>query len=158
MSLAAPFRRLRDAPSTSYSTLQLSKSSLPIIAFAQLLRHAYFIPAIVAITTVLLEFLIVFAAALPFAPARVELEFFISAYACMGILGLALVCAVLTLVYNRGFDLPREADTIAGVLSYFCASRIPLSKHHIPNTDERYIYTKTRGIDGVERWMIEVCR
>jgi hypothetical protein len=158
MGISSPFHRLSKKPSSARPTLWLSKSSLPILSTFILLRHGYYLSSFAASTAFLSEILIIFAAVLPFSPGQVHVEVLVSAYVCMSILGLVLVCTILIAVWRRGVFMPRKADTVAGVMSYFCGSRMVVGGVVRKEEGKKYAYARSWGVDGVERWMIDVCR
>jgi hypothetical protein len=94
LTLAAPFRSLSRKPQLASSTISLSKSSLPLISTYIFLRHFYIFPALFSITAGLSDVLVILSAVIPYGPGRMWQEFLISAYTCMGILALMVICLV----------------------------------------------------------------
>ena len=122
--------------------------------------HLYFFPSVFSFTAVLADVLVILAAVIPYGPGRMWQEFLISAYTCMGILGLMVLCIIGLLFWRRGLSMPRKPDTVGAVMTYLCASR-GLDRVGLKWWDGNrvgYMYGRFEGLDGVSRWMIDAVR
>lgn len=160
--LAAPFHRLNSWTKPATSTINLPKSSLPIITTFTFLRHLYLFPAAFSLAAVLADVLVILAPVIPFSPGRMWEELLISCYTCMGILGLMLLCIIGLIFWRKRPVMPRKPDTIGGVISYLCAGRrLEHASDEKPSLDAdctKYTYDRLTGTDGVTRWMIDAVR
>jgi hypothetical protein len=133
-----------------------------------LLAQGYFFSASVAFAATLAEILVVVLAAIPYSPGEIFLELFICTYTSIGILSLMVIVLVGLMFWRSRLPyLPRTPDTLGGVISYLCASRMlddfdcssglgsrELEKR-IVGLGKRYTYGEYVGVDGQVRWMIE---
>jgi uncharacterized YccA/Bax inhibitor family protein len=168
--LAAPFRRLGGSPRTAASTILLRKFSLPHISTFTFARHAYIFPALFSLVAALTDILIIFGAVIPYSPGRVWIEFLISTYVCIGILGLMIIAIVGLIFWKGGVNMPRKPDTLASVMSYLCTSRLlddiagygavegKEMEEVIRRNGVRYMYGRFEGVDGIVRWMVDTVR
>jgi hypothetical protein len=127
---------------------------LSMFSFA---RHFYIFPAAFSATAILADILVILAPVIPFAPARMRVEFLVSAFTCMGILALMLIAVTGYIFWRRRAMVPRTPDTLANVMSYLIGSREMCSMElgEWRRKDLRYTYGKSKGIDGFSRWTID---
>jgi hypothetical protein len=164
--LTAPFRHLCQKPQNASATILLPKWSLPHFATASFLRHGYVFAGIVSAIAVLSDVLVIMAAVIPYSPGRFWIEFRVSSYLCMGTLAAIIIATMVYLYWMHGVEMPRKPDTLAGVISYVCASRLlddvdecgERTEEALRKNGVRYMYGMFKGTDGVGRWMIDSCR
>jgi hypothetical protein len=159
---------LRSLNAKPAPTILLRKHSLPITSFLPLLKNRHFVPAAVAFTSILSEFLIVSLSGLPYREGQTRGEFLFCGIASLFIL---IVVCTMVLVINvwRCFlpDLPRKPDTVAAVLTYvvdtrFCCDFEGLERMNVKERDrqviamgKRYGFGNVSGSNGEERWVVD---
>ena len=139
-------------------------STLPVA----LLRGDLFLAAVAAMA-ILSEVLIIAVSGVPFSAAEYHASFLISTYLSFAILGLMLVVLTGLPIWRRGKPyLPYESDTLFAVWSYLCASRMiedlkdlarcesSVRDKRIINSRKRYFYGLSSGVDGVQRYAVDV--
>ncbi|TKA63885.1 hypothetical protein B0A49_08402, partial [Cryomyces minteri] len=121
----APYMRLSSSPAPASSTILFSTPTLTAASIIALLYHHHVLPAVVACTTILAEVLVITITGVPFASGQTWLQFLVSVYLSMGILGVMVLVVVALLFWRRRAPhLPRDPDTLAAVMSYVGASRM----------------------------------
>ena len=98
---------------------------IPFGAFIVLVSQGYFFSASVAFVSALAEILVVVLAATPFSPGEIFLKLIICAYTSTGILSLMVIVLVSLVFWRKHLQyLSRTPDTLGGVMSYICGSRM----------------------------------
>jgi len=164
----SPFHRLAKTPSPAGPTILSRKYNIPLSAILMLLSQGHIFSSSMALAGLLSEVLVVVLAAIPFSPGEIFLELIVCSYASFGILSLMLLVLFCLVFWRRQLPyLPRPPDTLGGVISYICASRMLTDfdqctglgngelRRRIAGLGKRYTYGKYVGIDGQIRWMIE---
>jgi hypothetical protein len=116
----------------------------------------------------LAEALIVTLASVPFSAGETYAAYHISSYISIAILVTMLGALVGVFIWRRGNpQLPREPNTLAGVWSYLCASRMRAAFEELGDLKQgdldrvvrrmgkRYCLGWKAGTDGVERWTVD---
>ncbi|KAF2166490.1 hypothetical protein M409DRAFT_54831 [Zasmidium cellare ATCC 36951] len=126
-TITAPFHRLSHQRSPSPTTIAFNPTTTPLLATFSALRARYFLAAAVATAALLAEALNIVISGVPFAPGQVHLQFLVSAYASLGILGVmvGVLGVVLVLRRRRREELVVvEPFTLAGMMSYVVGGRV----------------------------------
>ncbi len=163
-----PFHRLARTPSPAGPTILLHKYKAPFGDFITLFIQDYFFSASVAFVVTLAEILVVVLAAIPYSPGEIFLKLFICTYTSIGILSLMMIVLIGSVFWRRQLPyLPGTPDTLGGVISYICASRMlgdfegceglrgRETEKRIVGLGKKYTYGEYIGVDGRVRWMIE---
>ncbi|KAK5019867.1 hypothetical protein LTR39_000093 [Cryomyces antarcticus] len=163
----APYMRL-SSPATASSTILFTTPTLTAASIIALLYHRHTLPAVVACTTILAEVLVITITGVPFASGQTWLQFLVSVYLSMGILGImVLVVVALFFWRRRAPHLPRDPDTLAAVMSYVGASRMLDDFEGLEGMERKerdrmvkswgktYGYGWFVGRDGVGRWAVD---
>ena len=133
-----------------------------------LLVKGHIFGASMAFVGFLSEILVVVLAAIPYSPGEIFLELILCTYISIGILSVMLLVLISLVFWKRHLPyLPRPPDTLGGVISYLCNSRMidnfdgctgvgngELEKR-ISRLGKKYNYGEYMGVDGQVRWMIE---
>jgi hypothetical protein len=163
-----PYHRLARSPSPARSTILLRKRSLPYTAFFAMLYHKHFFAAIIALTAIFADLLVISLAGVPYSPGQIWLELLVCSYASMAILGIMILSLVALLVWRRKSpDLPRAPDTLMGVMSYVADARMLDDfegvdglksgevEDRVVGLGKRYGYGRFVGMDGQSRLMVD---
>jgi hypothetical protein len=163
-----PFHRLARRSSLAGPTILLRKYNVPLTAFVMLFAQGHIFSASMAFVAFLAETLVVVLAAVPYTPGEILLEFFVCTYMSIGILSLMVIVLVGLVFWRRQLPyLPAAPDTLGGVISYLCSSRLLDKfdghaelgnwelKKSVAVLGKKYTYGEYVGVDGQVRWMIE---
>ena len=140
-----------------------TRPSTPVTALLPAIIRGEFIPAVFALVAVLAEILTVAAAGVPFGAGQIWVQFLISAYVSMAVLGILVIAVGLLLWWRWKVcpELPREPDVVASVLGYVVESQ-GLREHCeglecATASEKRTRFRGTRWIYGREGgvWKIE---
>ncbi|KAH8593644.1 hypothetical protein B0O99DRAFT_596145 [Bisporella sp. PMI_857] len=113
-----PLQRLLRGDAAADEALLVPVSASAFSAFFASLYRRDWLLALVALSTVLSEFLPIFLANISFSPAMTKKAYTYCTYISMSFLGVMILC-ILVLVFRRGVGkLPRDPDTVAGVGMY----------------------------------------
>ncbi|KAE9364165.1 hypothetical protein N431DRAFT_563555 [Stipitochalara longipes BDJ] len=164
----SPFHRLAKSTSPAGPTILLRKYNTPFSAFIMLLARGHIFSASMAFVGVLSEALVVVLAAIPYSPGEIFLELIVCTYTSVAILSVMLLVMVILVFWRRQLPyLPRPPDTLGGVISYLCDSRMLYNfdqctgledrelRNRISRLGKEYSYGEYVGVDGQVRWMIE---
>jgi hypothetical protein len=164
----APYRRLHEGPSRARQTINKKGFTLPITAIVPLARMGYAVPAFVACTTLLAEFLVVALAGLPYRPGQLRGEFLFCGVAAMVILVLMLVCLVMVVRWRKKLPtLPRRPDSVAAVMTYVAGTNMARDlegmegmkqkekDQRIERLGKRYAYGIRVDQDGRKRFVVD---
>ena len=127
------------------ATIILRKHSLPITAFFPLLFAGHWVPAIVTLSVLLGQFLIVTMTGMPAREGQTHGEFMFCASASLAILCFIAVTVIISNIWRRRLPyLPRKPDNVAAVLSYIAGSQVcanfeGVERARIPVRDQRII-------------------
>lgn len=114
---------LADGDAKPRHTILQHRHSLPITAIIPLFRGRHFVPASIAITALLAEFLIITLAGLPYRPGQLRNEFLFCAIFSLIVLFIMLVQLAVVSIWRRGLPhLPRRPDTVAAVMTYIAGA------------------------------------
>jgi hypothetical protein len=168
VQILTPFRRLITSPAPAKPSILFKRHSLPPLVLYTSLINSHFFAALVAFTTFLADILTITLAVIPFSPTEIYLELLICAYTSIAILSLMILVVVGLLFWKRKLrDMPRKADTLAGVMSYLCDSHMLVDfegcevgdgkemEKRIGRGGKRYGFGRYVGVSGKKRWMIE---
>lgn len=146
----------------------MTPTSTPISSTIRMLRHRYFLASIITALTLAAEGLNVVISGVPYANGQRYIQFVISAYMSMAILGvMIIVTATIILLRFREPKIPREPRTLGAVMSYLCSSRMLDDFEGTECLDERtrdqrirswckkYEFTETVRRDGKLAWTID---
>ena len=141
---------------------------MPFFAFVMLLAQGYIFGASMAFISFLSEILVVVLAAIPYSPGEIFFEFITCTYTSIGILSGMLLVLICLVFWRRQLPyVPRPPDTLGGVISYICDSRMLDTfdgytelgngemARRISRLGKKYTYGEYEGVDGHVRWMIE---
>jgi hypothetical protein len=164
------YRRLVTSPVLARDSILLSTTTHPVTTIPHALRHRAFFLATISFLAFLAEALIITLAAVPFSAGETYAAYHVSSYISITILVIMLGALVGVFVWRRGNPrLPREPNTLAGVWSYLCASRMrgafeelgDLKKGELDRVvggmGKTYFLGWKAGMDGVERWTVDDC-
>jgi hypothetical protein len=141
---------------------------VPFSAFVMLLAQGHIFSASMAFIGFLSEILVIVLAAIPYSPGEIFLELILCTYTSIGILSVMLLVLISLVFWRRKLPyVPRPPDTLGGVISYICNSRMldtfdgctELGNgemvRRISRLRKKYTYGEYVGVDGQVRWMIE---
>jgi len=164
----APYRRLHAGPQRAKSTINKRGYSLPMFSIIPLLRMRYFLPASVAVTSLLAEVLVVCLAGLPYRPGQLRGEFIFCGVTASVILVIMLVNLALFVRWRKALPhLPRRPDSVAAVMTYVANTNfvrdfdgLETAKTRdrdraIENMGKRFAYGVRIEEDGRKRWVID---
>lgn len=121
----APYIRLSKGPSKPRSTILFTPSNTPLLSTVTTVRHGYFFVAAITCVTLLGEALNILISGVPYGTGQTWLQFLISTYASMGILGIMIIVITVVIIKRRSEPkIPRKPDTLGGVMSYMSGSRL----------------------------------
>lgn len=159
---------MSEYPTSARSSILLRRNSLAFTAFIPTLLRGHVFASVIAFVTILAEILVVLVASIPYMPGQIHLEFLLSSFTTMTILGIMLVAILALMRWKwRAPAMPRTPDTIAAVVSYVSESRMleDLEGCEFLDTQEldnrvrgrgkRYHFGKRLGRDGEERWVVD---
>jgi len=162
------YRRLTTSPVLARDSILLSTTTHPVTTIPHALRHRAFFLATLSFVTLLAEALIVTLASVPFSAGETYGAYRVSSYISIAILVTMLGALASVFIWRRGNPrLPREPNTLAGVWSYLCASRMrgrfeelgDLKKDELDRVvvgmGKSYFLGWKAGADGVKRWMVD---
>jgi hypothetical protein len=149
-------------------TILLRRHSLAITSFLPLLRNRHFVPAAVAFTSILSEFLVITLSGLPYRAGQTRGEFVFCGIASLLILAIVCVMIVIINVWRYFLPaLPRKPESVAAVLTYvvgtrFCSDFEGIERASLRERDrqikalgKQYGYAKVTESDGNERWIVD---
>ena len=142
-----PYIRLSHRPSSPASTILLTPTSTPITSTLRSLHHRYFFAASITLLTLFAEALNIVISGVPYASGQTLKQFLVSSYMSLAILGLMLLVSVGMIV--RRFwepEIPRKPNTLGGVMSYLCSSRMLDDFEGTEGLDERTMRARFRGL------------
>ena len=134
----APYSRLAERSSSPHSTLLFTPSCTPISTTIRTLHHRYFSTAAITAVTFLGEGLNIVISGIPYAKGETLMQFSVSMYMSIGILG-TMIVAIGFLILSRIREprIPRRPDTLGAVMSYLSGSRILDDYEGMECLDER---------------------
>jgi Protein of unknown function (DUF3433) len=157
------------SPTPAKASILTRGGNIPIMsAFQALVQRRDIFLATIAFVAVLSDILIIVSGAVPFSAGEIYLELLVCSYVTMAILAIMIITIVAVIIWRRKTPyMPREPDTVAGVLSYVADSKLlseldgceylttkELEKRIIGNGNS-YVYEEVRGIDGVQRFIVD---
>ncbi|KAL8243665.1 hypothetical protein R6Q59_009923 [Mikania micrantha] len=148
----------RDLSHPSSATLTSHVALSPYTSFPLSLSRGHFFLALVALTTVLADVLIIAVAGVPYGQAEIYAAAQVSTWLSVGILGLMVLVGVAAMVWRRGnHRLPRTPDTVVNIALYVCAGRVVEEggKNGV-RVGSGYWFGWGRGFDGRMRWLVDV--
>ncbi|KAN0110928.1 hypothetical protein V8E51_007315 [Hyaloscypha variabilis] len=153
----SPFHQLARSPSPAGPTILLRKYNVPFSAFVILLAQGHIFSASMAFISFLSEILVVVLAAIPYSLGEIFLELILCTYTSIGILSVMLLVLISLVFWRRRLPyVPRPPDTLGGVISYICDSRmLDTFDGRTSRLGKKYTYGEYVGVDGQVRWMIE---
>jgi len=164
----SPFHQLARTPSPADRTILLRKYTVPFSALVMLFAQGHIFSASMAFVGFLSEILVVVLAAVPYSPGQIFLELIICTYISIGILSVTLLVLISLVFWRRQLPyLPCPPDTLGGVITYLCNSRMLDNidvftrlrnremARQITRLGKKYTYGEHKGVDGQVRWMIE---
>ena len=143
----AHYARLHETPSDARDTINKKSYALPIVAFFPLVRMGYIVPAAVALTALMSEFLVISLAGLPYRPGQLRTE-----YLVCGVISIAMLLVMLVMIFflhrwRRTLPhLPRRPDSVAAVMTYVAQTN--MSRDFV-GIEERKRKERERAIEGL---------
>ena len=165
------FNLLAEGGAGKKSTFDMPRHSVALTSFFPQLLRGHFVAAAAAFTAILSEVLVITLAGMPYHPSQILIELLLCSYTSMTILSIMIVTMVVLIIWRWRLPyLPRRPNTLGAIVSYLCASRVVAesTKRHsyvVPekncfevsgNSEVPLHYAKVRGVDGVERWAVEL--
>ncbi|OCL13147.1 hypothetical protein AOQ84DRAFT_226305 [Glonium stellatum] len=164
----APYMRLNQPDAPAAPTILLRKHTLPLTSFIPMIKNRHFIPASIAFTALLSEFLVVVLSGLPYRPGQLRSEFLFCGITSLVILSAMFVMLGVFTVWRKALPhLPRKPDSVAKVMTYVCHSRMnddfegmeALSMKErdkkIMALKKRYKYSLLIKEDGRRAWVVD---
>jgi len=164
----SPFHRLARTPAPAGRTILLRKYTVPFSALVILFAQGHIFSASMAFVGFLSEVLVVVLAAIPYSPGEIFLELILCTYTSVGILSVTLLVLISLVFWRRQLPyLPCPPDTLGGVITYLCDSRMldnfdgftrlgnGETARQLARLGKKYTYGEYVGVDGQVRWMIE---
>ncbi|KAI9890821.1 MAG: hypothetical protein M1814_003605 [Vezdaea aestivalis] len=161
-----PFRSLGSGGVSAEKSILISRSLDPLTGFIASIPRRHIYCALVALTSIFSEVLIVTLAGVPFNAGQLLIAFKVSAYISIGILGIMLIMQVVIYLRPRGPALPRTPNTLGAVFSYLCASPLledfgdmalldeKKKRVRVRDMGRKYMLDVMEGADGKARWQI----
>ena len=166
--ITEPFRRLGKRLASPRNTILSSRTGTPFSALPLGLWNMNFFVAAIAGVAILSDILILAIAGVPFSSAEIKPASIASFYISFSILGIMLIALVAVLIWKRGNpEMPRQADTLASVWTYLCASHMledfegmefmteAARDKIIRDAGRKYFYGMATGSDGKNRYMVD---
>jgi hypothetical protein len=125
-------------PSGPASTILFKPSTTPIFSTINTAIHGYYFVATITLMTFLAEGMSVVVSGVPFAAGQTWMEFLVSTYMALAILGLMMVVSVF--VIFRRFsepELPLKPESLIAVMSYLYSSSMIYDFRGMANVKER---------------------
>jgi hypothetical protein len=128
----------------------------------------HFFAFFMSLLTILSEILVISLSGVPFSPQQIYIELLVCGYTSMGILACMAVGLIRLWWWRRGGpSMPRDGNTVMGVMSFVCGSRMlddfegfewlggrELEKR-VSGVGKRYGFGRWKGVDRRWRWMVE---
>ncbi|PKS11043.1 hypothetical protein jhhlp_002804 [Lomentospora prolificans] len=162
------YARLHRGPCDPRETINKKSYALPIVAIFPLARMGYMVPAAVAFTALLSEFLVICLAGLPYRPGQLRTE-----YLACGIISIVMlvIMLVMTFFLHRWRKtlphLPRRPDSVAAVMTYVAETNMSRDfmsieerkrkerERTIEGLGKKYGYGVRVEEDGRKRWVVD---
>ncbi|KAK4890592.1 hypothetical protein LTR27_010754 [Elasticomyces elasticus] len=166
--IVGPYKQLAHRPSYAKSTILFTPHNTPFLATVSALLNRYFLIAIITFTTLTAEALNIVVSGVPYATGQTWMQFLVSIYMSMSILGFMIIVSVVVIIMRyREPKMPRKPDHIAAVMSYLSSSRL---LHDFEGVDwqdgedrdrriqlvgKRYTFEQRRRDDGKHAWTVD---
>ncbi|CAI4212909.1 unnamed protein product [Parascedosporium putredinis] len=145
----AHFARLHKAPCAARETINKKGHSLPVLSILPLLRMGYFLPAAVAFTALLSEFLVICLAGLPYRPGQLRAEYLVCGSIATVMLFIMLVMIVFLHRWRRTLPhIPRQPNSVAAVMTYVAETNM---SRELMSLNERKRRERERAVEGLGR-------
>lgn len=164
----APYIRLHKRPSSPSSTILMTSTSTPISSTIRTLRNRYFLASAITMMTLAAEGLNVVISGIPYANGQRRIEFVVSTYMSIAILGVMIIVTVIIIILRLlEPKIPRKPTTLGAVMSYLCSSRMLDDFEGVECLDEqtrdrrvrswlkKYEFTETVRRDGKLAWTVD---
>jgi hypothetical protein len=121
--LIAPFTRLSQRLSSYNETIAFIPTVTPFLSTWRTLANGYYFITAITLLALLGEALNVVIVGIPYAPGQILLQFQVSTYLSLAILGLMCICIVLVVIKRvREAALPTKPYTLAAKMRYIAGS------------------------------------
>jgi hypothetical protein len=156
--LLSLYRRLSKQNLSQKELEKIKLHGVPLIMVVYALHARNWFHAFISLIAILSYVLIILVVGVPFNYGQVKDLNKISSAAAVGILGTMLLALVGIWVWKRrGPQMPRKPNSFVNVWLLLCASRILKEDcHNTPKEKRRYWFRRAVGMDGVERWMVDM--
>ena len=166
--VTAPYIRLAKQPYSSSSTILFEPSSTPVSSTYKAIRHRYNAVAVITVVTLLAEGLNIVIAGVPYATGETWMQFSVSAYMSIAILGIMII-VVAFVIFSRTYEprMPRTPGTLGAVMSYISGSRmlddfqgtevldVWTRNRMIRQRGKKYEFKETVRKDGKYAWTVD---
>ncbi|EMC94978.1 hypothetical protein BAUCODRAFT_149017 [Baudoinia panamericana UAMH 10762] len=122
--IMAPYKRLAKRACPPRSTILFTPHNTPFVSTFTTLWHGYVFSSLVTAVTLTAEALNIVISGVPYATGETWMQFLISAYMSLVILGIMIVVVVMVIASRlQEPAMPRKPDTLGSVMSYLCGSK-----------------------------------
>ncbi|KAL8918115.1 MAG: hypothetical protein Q9208_007557 [Pyrenodesmia sp. 3 TL-2023] len=161
-----PFRRLHKGTTPADQTVLAPRTLVPVSTLFAAIRHRKFYNALLAVTALLAEVLIIILPSIPFDPSQTWEAWQISNYIAFAILGFMLLVMVAVWL-RKEVPLPREPNTLGAMAMYVAGSQMAEEvaqlgvmtdkemKDEIKKWGRGYALKRVGTLDAGKRWVVD---